>query len=101
MTKSVFHDLEFENPDEWQAKADLALGIMKAVKDRGWNQKEGAKHLHISETEMSNIYRGQFDRFTLERLMSYLCKLDTDVEITLKPRQDHGQARLAVTVMTT
>ena len=99
MTKSVFHDLGFENPDEWQAKADLAFGIMKVVRERGWNQKKGAKHLNISEAEMSNIYKGQFNRFTLEHLMSYLCKLETDVEITLKPRQDYGKARVAVTGM--
>lgn len=98
MTQSVFHDLGFDNPDEWQAKADLALGIMEAIKNHGWKQKRGAKELGISETEMSNLYRGQLDRFTLDRLMVYLCKLDTDVQITLKPRKDHGKARVAVVV---
>ena len=43
---------------------------------------------------MSKIYRQQFNRFTLERLVSYLRKLDTGVEITLKPRQDQKGAGL-------
>ena len=95
-TGSVYRDLGFENPEEWEAKADLAGVITKISRDRQWTQKQVEEHLGIKRAEVSNIYRGQFDRFTLGRLMAYVRQLESDVEIVVRPRQDHLKGELAV-----
>ncbi len=95
-TGSVYKDLGFENSEDWDAKARLASAIMDVMADRQWNQQQAADFLGIKRTEISNIQRGQFQRFTLDRLMSYLCKLEMDVEITVKPRKDNQPGRVAV-----
>lgn len=73
---SVYKDLEFENPEEWEAKSRLACEIMKAIRQKEWTQAEAAKFLGIKRGEISNINRGQFDRFTIDRLLLYLRKLE-------------------------
>lgn len=93
---SVYQDLGFEHPEEWDAKAQLASSIMLIIQDRGWTQAQAAKNLGTKQVEISNIKRGQFDRFTIDRLMNYLRRLNSDVEITIKPRKDHKAGQLAV-----
>ncbi len=72
------------------------LLIIKIAKDRQWTQTQVGEHLGIKRAEVSNIYRGQFDRFTLDRLMSYVRQLESDIEIVIRPRQDHQKGELAV-----
>ena len=36
---NVFQDLGFDNPEEYQVKADLALHIIKIIEDRLLNAK--------------------------------------------------------------
>jgi len=93
---NVFADLGMENPEEWQGKARLAAEIMSAIEQNGWTQTEAADYLGIKQVEVSNIKRGRFDRFTMDRLMQYLMKLERDVQILVKSRSDHRKGRLAV-----
>ena len=94
---NVFADIGIENPEEWQGKAQLAAEILNVINQRRWTQTEAANYLGIKQVEVSNIKRGQFDRFTIDRLMQYLMKLERDVQIMVKPRNDHQKGHLAVT----
>jgi len=93
---SVYQDLGFEHPEEWEAKARLASNIMAIIQDRGWTQTRAAQNLGTGQAEISNIRRGQFDCFTMDQLMNYLRRLNSDVEITVRPRKDHNIGQLAV-----
>lgn len=99
MTKSkgsVYRDLDYKNPEIWEAKATLAAQILSIAYARGWTQTKVAELLGTKQSEISRMKRGQFDHFTLDRLLQYLQKLEADIEITIKPRTDHQRGHLAI-----
>ncbi len=84
---NVFKDLGFENPSEYQAKADLALQIIKIISDRELTQEKAATLIGASQPDISKLKGGQLKGFTLDRLFSFLLKLDMSIEIRVtKPR---------------
>ena len=93
---SVYEDLGFENPQEWEAKSLLAAQIMEKIRKNGWNQMEAAEFLGVKKSEISNINRGQFGRYTIDRLVGYLRKLGMNVDIKLKDARGKKGGRLSV-----
>ena len=86
---SVYRDLGYDNPEEWEAKAQLEAEIIKIIHSRKWTQQKAADFLGSKQSEISRLKRGQFDQFTLDRLVLYLRQLESDVQIVIRPRQDH------------
>ena len=82
---NVFADLGFANPEEEQLKARLAYQIMRAIKRLGLSQAKAAKLLGVSQPNVSNLARGHYEDFSIDRLIRFLKTLGTDVEILLKP----------------
>lgn len=82
---NVFADLGLPNPEERLAKADLALAISRAIKERGLTQREAATLMGIDQPKVSHVLRGRLADFSTERLMSFLTGLGRDVEIVVRP----------------
>lgn len=78
---NVFADLGMKNPDDMLLRAEIALTIARAIATKGWTQAVAAKHLTISQSDVSDITRGKVGKFTLERLFRLLVKLQHDIEI--------------------
>ena len=78
---NVFADLGLRNPDDMVLRADVALTIARAIAAKGWTQVAAAKHLGVSQSDVSDITRGKISKFTLERLFRLLVSLKHDVEI--------------------
>jgi predicted XRE-type DNA-binding protein len=78
---NVFKDLGFNNPEEYQAKAELALQITKIIEQRGLTQKEAANLIGAAQPDISKLGSGQLKGFTLDRLFSFLLRLDRNIEI--------------------
>jgi predicted XRE-type DNA-binding protein len=102
ITKSsgnVFADLGVPDPDKYLAKAELARQINYIIENRGYKQNEAAEVLGIDQPKVSALNCGRLDDFSIERLISYLNKLDRDVEIVVKKkptrRKEHGHLRVA------
>ncbi|REJ76103.1 MAG: XRE family transcriptional regulator [Acidobacteria bacterium] len=84
---NVFEDLGFENPSEHRVKADLALRIIKIVEERKLTQAKAAILIGATQPDVSKLKSGQLKGFTLDRLFSFLLKLDRSIEIRItKPR---------------
>ena len=85
---NVFADLGLPNPEEHLVKATIALVIAKTIRERELTQEQAGKILGLAQPKVSNLIRGELDRFTIDRLMRYMRKLDYDVTIsfTLKPK---------------
>lgn len=84
---NVFKDLGFENPPEYKTKADLALRIIRIVEERNLTQEQAARLIGASQPDISKLKGGQLKGFTLDRLFSFLLKLDRSIEIRVtKPR---------------
>lgn len=97
---NVFADLELPEPQEYLAKANLAKQINRVIQTLELTQSEAAVRLGVDQPKISAISRGQLSGFSLERLISYLNKLDHDVEISVTPkpsrRKDHGRFTVAL-----
>ena len=92
---NVFEDLGFENAAELQAKADMAVQIIQAIEKRKLTQKEAAKLIGAVQPDISKLKSGQLKGFTLDRLFSFLLKLDRNIQIRVtKPRSKSKQGIL-------
>jgi predicted XRE-type DNA-binding protein len=78
---NVFEDLGFDNPEEYQAKAELALQIIKIIEERALTQKEAATLIGATQPDISKLKSGQLKGFTLDRLFSFLLRLNRNIQI--------------------
>jgi len=59
----------------WNLKSNLILAIHKTVEENGWNQSEAALHLGISQPRVSNMLKGQLNKFSTDSLLEMMFKL--------------------------
>jgi predicted XRE-type DNA-binding protein len=89
---NVFEDLGLPSADERPAKADLALLICDAIKERGLSQRQAAEVLGLDQANVSRLMSGKLSGFTLDRLFRFLNALDLDIEVTVS-RKPASQGR--------
>ena len=83
---NVFADLGLPNPEAHLVKATIALAIAQTIRERELTQEQAGVILGLTQPKVSDLVRGRLDKFTLDRLMRYLCKLDYDVTIRFQPK---------------
>ena len=83
---NVFADLGFTAAEELAAKADLARAIRQLIDVRALSQREAAPLVGVSQPDLSNLYRGRLDGFSIERLSRMLTALGQDVQIVVQPK---------------
>jgi predicted XRE-type DNA-binding protein len=91
---NVYRDLDLPNPEVLQLKAKLAAQIIKVLDGRKLTVREAHDKTGIAAADFSRIRKARLGRFTVDRLMSILAKLDQSVEvsITVRPRRSVRQA---------
>jgi predicted XRE-type DNA-binding protein len=89
---NVFKDIGVPNAEEHLVKAKLVLKIDAIMKRRRMKQKEAADLFGVRQPDISNMLRGEFRQFSVERLLRFLVKLDQDVEIVIKPHRNRHNA---------
>jgi predicted XRE-type DNA-binding protein len=98
---NVFADLGLPDAEELLAKAEMVRRISVLIDERGLSQSQAAEILGTSQPVVSELVRGQLRKFSIERLILYLNRLDWSVEIHLKPRgPGEDRAHLRVTPQT-
>lgn len=88
---NVFRDAGLPHADEHLVKAQLVLKIDGIIKERGLTQTAAAKLFGVKQPDVSNMLRGQFRQFSVERLLNFLVALGQDVEIVVK--SPHSETR--------
>jgi len=83
---NVYKDLGFENPEEWATKAHIATKIFHLIEKRQLTQKQAGEILGIAQGRVSDLKRGQFDKFSVEKLLGFLNALGQDVDIVIRPK---------------
>ncbi len=89
---NVFKDIGVPNAEEHLVKAQLVFKIDAIMKRRRMKQKEAAALFGVRQPDISNMLRGEFRQFSIERLLRFLVKLDQDVEIVVKPHRNRHNA---------
>lgn len=87
-TKNVFADLGFPDPETHLLKAELVTRIQQVIAEQNLTQTAAAKHMGLSQPDVSRLLNGQFRDISLERLMRLLTRLGCDVDITIR---NHGK----------
>lgn len=82
---NVFADLGF--PPEEAAilvmRADLMAQLRLVVEKRNWTQVEAAKVLGISQSRVSDLMRGKWDKFSLDMLVTLATRAGLQCELKL------------------
>lgn len=72
--------------EKYLVKTKFAQQISGFSKKRGLEQAEAAVILEVGQSKISSLNCGHVNDFSIERLISFLNKLDRDVEIIVKKR---------------
>lgn len=94
---NVFADLGIKDADERYTRAALGVQVMKILTERDLSQNEAAEMLGIRQPEVSAIMRARFRKFSQERLIGFLNKLNQKVTIQVSRRRK-GEPYQQVTV---
>ncbi|ESZ04783.1 MULTISPECIES: helix-turn-helix transcriptional regulator [unclassified Mesorhizobium] len=86
---NVFADLGFDNPEEELLKAKLAREIRAIIKRQRLTQAKSAELLGMKQPDVSAIVTGRTGKFSIDRLVRCLDRLDYKVEVVVrhKPRR--------------
>lgn len=94
---NVFKDLGLPNPEERLAKSRLSSMIYDIIEERGLTQKEVTKILGITQSKVSALRNGRLGGFSIERLLTFLRKLDRDIEIIVREKpKDRPEAEISI-----
>jgi len=95
---NVFRDFGRTNAGLEQARALMAAKIIRTLDERKLSTRDAERLTGISHSEFSRIRNAKLGRFTLDRMIDILGKLDQDVEVMLSfsPRSRIGQQALRI-----
>lgn len=100
---NIFADLGLPDANKHMLKARMVMIIGKSIEQLGLNQKAAAKRMGISQPDVSNLLRGRFEGFALERLLEFVRVLGSDIEVKVKPptiddEHKHHEGRMSLSV---
>ena len=94
---NIFKDLGFsdEVAEEELLKAQLGAEICRILKERKLTQIEAAELLCVKQPEIARLKAAKLSDYSVERLMTFLNRLNHDIEIRIIPSEDRkGQQRV-------
>ena len=93
---NVFADLGLEDSDELLARAQIGVFVFRILKNKKLKQREMASVLGIAQPEVSHLMNGHFSRFSTDKLLDFLKRLDQKVTIQVS-RHHKGEPYQQVT----
>jgi predicted XRE-type DNA-binding protein len=84
---NVFADLGLDDSDELFARAQIGFHVYKILKGKKLAQREIAVLLGIKQPEVSHLMNGHFSRFTTDKLLDFLKRLERKVTIRISPHK--------------
>jgi len=92
----IFADLVLEDAGGLYTRAQIGIHVFKILKDKKLKQREIAKVLEIAQPDVSHLMNGHFSRFTTDKLLDFLKRLDQKVRIDIS-RHHKGEPYQQVT----
>lgn len=80
---NVFRDFNDPNPDLEQLRAILGARIIKVLDARKLSVRKAHDLTGVAAADFSRIRQAKIGRFTIDRLMSILNRLDQEVEVSV------------------
>ncbi len=82
---SVYADLGLKDADQLLARAQIGFHVFKILENKKLKQREIADVLGIAQPDVSHLMNGHFSRFTTDKLLDFLKRLDRKVMIEVSP----------------
>ena len=95
---NVYQDLNLPDAEELFLKATLGFEVFKIIQKRKLTQTEAAKILGVKQPEISRLKNGKFNHYSVERLFTFLTRLNCDIEIRLSLTNNRVGERRVVTL---
>jgi predicted XRE-type DNA-binding protein len=90
---NVLVDLGLSDAAELTTKVQLAVAINQQIEARSLSQIAAAELLSINQPKVSALQNYKLDGFSVERLMTFLTGLGSDIEIRIrKPKRVSNRA---------
>ena len=83
MSRNVFADIGMHNPDTKFIKAQIVYQLARLIQAKGLTQREIAEQLGIDQPKVSALLRGQWEGYSVERLIRFVNRLHRDVTIVI------------------
>ena len=90
---NVFADLGQPDAAELDTKVRLAVAINRQLESRRLTQAAAAAALSINQPKVSALKHYKLDGFSVERLMSFLTALGSDIEIRIRAPKKASSSR--------
>ena len=84
---NVFADLGLDDAEELYTRSALGAQVVTILKEEGYTQAEASRLLGIKQPEVSALMCAKFHRFSQERLIGFLNKLNLKVTIQISRHQ--------------
>lgn len=88
MAESVWWSLYSDDPrkaQQMEARSLLMMAINQRIREEGWNGRETARRLEITEPQASALINGKLSKFSLDALAGFL----RPVGLVMDVHRDH------------
>ncbi len=82
---NIFADLGLPNSEDLLLKAQIVSEISRLMKLKKLTQAKAATLTGVAQPDLSNLLRGKFRGFSIERLLLMLTAFGRDVEVIVRP----------------
>ena len=93
---NVFADLGLKDADQLLVRSQIGYHVFKILEHRKLKQREISGVLGIAQPDVSHLMNGHFSRFTTDKLLDFLKRLDQKVTIEVS-RHHRGEPYQEVT----
>jgi predicted XRE-type DNA-binding protein len=90
---NVFADLGFANPEMELLRAKLVREIRGIIKRRKLTQAKAAVVLGLKQPDVSALGTGRVGKFSIDRLVRCLDRLDYKVDVVVRQKPRRGSTR--------
>jgi predicted XRE-type DNA-binding protein len=84
---NVFADLGLKQADQLLARAQIGFHVFKILEEKRLKQRQIADLLGIAQPDVSHLMNGHFSRFTTDKLLDFLKRLNRKVTIEVSRHQ--------------
>ena len=93
---NVFADLGVKDAEQLLVRSQIGFHVFKILEDKKLKQREISGTLGIAQPDVSHLMNGHFSRFTTDKLLDFLKRLDRKVTIEVS-RYHKGEPYQQVT----
>jgi predicted XRE-type DNA-binding protein len=84
---NIYADLGLDDAEELLTRAQIGFHVHQILEQKALKQKEISTMLGIAQSDVSHLMNGHYSRFTTDKLLDFLRRLNQKVSIRISPHQ--------------